>query len=175
MRVWIAGLALMATACDASVQSGGGATMPDASGYTLEIRATDAEQLYVVTAPDGTSVGARAAGGASALMDAGGMQAFAEAPPPEPMGEEALAFRAPGLSLSITGDGDADGDGGGAVAINVGGQSINVNAHEGGEGGDRAHVRIAGVSAQDARDFIVEADEISPAVQSQMLAALNLE
>ncbi len=174
MRVLIAALALVAAGCDASVQTGDNSATTPESGYVLEIRASDAEQLYVVTAPDGTSVGARAGDGASALMDASGMQAFAEAPPPEPAGEEAVAFRAPGINLSISGDESADGDGG-AVSIAIGGQTINVNAHEGGEGGDRAHVRIAGVSEQDARDFIAEADKLSPSVQAQMLAALNLE
>lgn len=176
MRTWIfAAAALMLAGCDASVEHDGRrAERSDPGGYTLEIRASDAEQIYFVTAPDGTSVGARAAGGASALLNASGIRAFAESPPPEPMSEEVMSFRAPGLNFSISGDPDADGEGGGAVAINIGGQSINVNAQEGGEGGDRAHVRIAGVSAQDARDFINEADELSPDVRQQMLAALNL-
>ncbi|GAM98199.1 hypothetical protein U91I_01831 [alpha proteobacterium U9-1i] len=179
MRAWIvasaAALTFAVSACDGAVETNGGAATPDPSGYTLEIRASNDEQLYLVTAPDGTSVGARAAGGASALMDASGIRQFTEAAPPEPMSEEVMSFRAPGVNFAISGDPDADGEGGGAVAINIGGQSINVNAQEGGETGDRAHVRIAGVSAQDARDFIAEADELSPDVQSQMLAALNLQ
>lgn len=176
MRAWIiAAAALALTGCDASVEGDGHSIqVGDPGGYTLEIRASDAEQVYFVTAPDGASVGARAAGGASALLDASGMRAFADSPPPEPMSEEVMSFRAPGVNFAISGDPDADGEGGGAVAINIGGQSINVNAQEGGEGGDRAHVRIAGVSAQDARDFINEAEELSPDVQAQMLAALNL-
>lgn len=174
MRVWIAGLALLAAACDSAPPSADGGAPAAQSGYVLEVHATDGEQTYVVTAPDGATVGARAAGGASALMDASAMQAFAATPPPEPVTDPAVSFRAPGLSLAISGDETADGEGGN-VAIAVGGQTINVDAQDGGETGDRAHVRIAGVSAQDARDFINEAEELSPEVRTQMLAALNLE
>jgi len=72
---------------------------------------------------------------------------------------------------SSTRSGD-DVSGRGHVSMNIGGFSLDAE----GDGGDngRAHVHFAGLSAHDARHFITEADELSPQVQTQMLAALGL-
>jgi hypothetical protein len=81
-----------------------------------------------------------------------------------------VSIRAPGVSISVNGD---DAGGGGSVSINAGGHSVDVRADDGDT--DRASVRIAGVDADAARDFIAKADELSPQVQAQMLAALGLD
>lgn len=68
---------------------------------------------------------------------------------------------------------DNDVHGRGHVSMNIGGFSLDAEG-EGNEGNGRAHVHFAGLSAHDARHFITEADELSPQVQTQMLAALGL-
>ncbi len=152
---------------------------PGAGGYTIEIRASASDQTFLVTAPDGRVVGARAAEGASMLMENDRAMALAGAPPTQ--GEpppEVVSLRVPGFNLRIGGvDENADGESG-QVAISMGanGQNIEINADEGGPGDadDRAHVRIIGADEQAVREFIAEADELSPSVQAQMLAGLGI-
>jgi hypothetical protein len=179
MRLAIAALALALAACDgandASTETKTGET---ASGYTMEIRATEAVQTYVVIAPDGRTVGAQAAEGASALMDTGRAQALAAEPPPE--GEEVpevMSLRLPGFEMSIGGtEDDANGDHG-SVNLRIGGeQNVIVRANEGGPGDadDSAFVRITGADEAAAREFINDAEELSPEVKTQMLGALGL-
>ncbi|MEZ5996934.1 MAG: hypothetical protein R3C25_14405 [Hyphomonadaceae bacterium] len=184
MRLLIAAsFALAAAACGEIEQShrDGVELAGGEGGYTLEIRAVEGAQTYIVTAPDGRVVGGRAAGGASALMDADRVRALASEPPPE--GEttapQVVSLRLPGFSMTINADQD-DENGNGRVALSVGGgegQTVVVNADEGGPGDedDRAYVRITGVDEEAARHFIAEADELSPGVQAQMLAGLGLE
>lgn len=175
-----AALALVA-ACDGSNVSVDGVDVGEPGGYTIEIRASEAEQTYLITTPEGQTVGARAAEGASALMDQPRAQALAAEPPPRSSEEvpEIMSLRVPGFEMTIGGtEDDANGENG-QVAMRIGGgrQNIVVNADEGGPGeaDDRAYVRITGADADAVREFIAEADEISPSVQAQMLAELGLE
>lgn len=176
MRVLIVGLAALAAACSAEV---GENSVAPGESYTLEVRAAGGEQTYLVIAPDGRVVGARAAEGASALMDAERARAFAADPPAQ--GEtppEVMSLRLPGLDMQINADeDDANGDNG-RVALSLGreGQNIVVNADEGGPGeaDDRAYVRITGADRDAARDFINDAEELSADVKAQMLAALGI-
>lgn len=180
MRWVIAALALGLAACDGTTTvttDSGSASAP--GGYTLEIRATEAVQSYLVITPEGRTVGARAADGASALMEAGRAQALAGEPPPEGVETpEVMSIRLPGFQMAIgASEEDANGDNG-SVSLSFGGaQNIIVRANEGGPGDadDVAFVRISGVDAAAVRDFITDADELSPAVQAQMLAELGLE
>lgn len=175
MRALIVGLAVVAAACSADVNvdraSSGG-------GYTLEVRATQGEQTYLVTAPDGRVVAARAAEGASALMDADRAQAMAADPPPQ--GEtppEVMSMRVPGFEMKINAEGDGnDENGRAAVSIGADGQNIVVNADEGGPGeaDDRAHILITGADEATAREFIQDAEELSPEAKAQMLAELGI-
>jgi hypothetical protein len=178
MRSVFLALALALGACDGSVGAGGDGAQT-AEGYTIEIRATEAEQTYLVTAPDGRTVGARAAEGASALMDATRARALvSERPPTDEDVPEVMALRLPGFELSVGAAEDAEGERGRvALSIDGGAQDIEVNADEGGpgEGDDRAYVRITGADEETVRDFIAKADELSPAVQAQMLAELGLD
>jgi len=174
-----AALAFGAAACDATTD-GTGQTQPAADTYTMEIRASELEQSYIIIAPDGRTVGARAAGGASALMADDRAQALAGAPPPE--GEdlpEVMSLRLPGFQMSVSGTDEEGGDSeNGRVNLSMGadGQQITVHADEGGPGeaDDRAYVRITGADAQAVREFIDEAEELSPEVKTEMRTALGL-
>lgn len=181
MRWVIAALALAAVAaCDGStsVSANGDDAAATPHGYTLEVRAVEGAQSYVVIAPDGRTVGARAADGASALMDTSRAQAIAAEPIPD--GEdipEVMSLRLPGFEMAIGGtEEDANGDNG-SVNLRIGGeQNIVVRANEGGPGDadDTAFVRITGADEESARDFINDAEELSPEVKTQMLAAVGL-
>lgn len=183
MRWVIAALALgLVAACDASTTGsaqGDSASAAAAEGYTMEIRASEATQSYVIVAPDGRLVGARAADGASALMDTARAQALIAEPPPE--GEEVpevMSIRLPGFEMSVGGtEENADGDNG-SVNLSIGGeQRVEVRANEGGPGDadDTAYVRITGADEEAVRDFIRDAEELSPEVKTQMLAELGLQ
>lgn len=179
MRVWLFALAapLILGACDGSFTTSENAREP-AGGYTLEVRAVEGVQTYIVTAPDGRQTAGRAAEGASALLDAdairglGDMQALnGEAQP------EVFAMRLPGVDISVAADADNPNGESATVRVNAAGRSAHVDANEGGPGDadDRANVRISGASESDARDFISDAEQISPEVKAQMLAAVGLE
>jgi hypothetical protein len=180
MRWAFAALVFGLAACGGEVSAPGDGEQAAAGGYTIEIRANDAQQTYLITAPDGRIVGARAAEGASALMDATRAQALAADPPPQSdEAPEVLSLRVPGFDLSIgANEENAEGDNG-RVRLSLGGengQRVEVNANEGGPGDadDNAFVRITGADEQSVRDFIAEQDELSPSVQAQMLAELGL-
>lgn len=181
MRSAVFALVLLAGACDASVNLSDKNGANHVGGYTLEVRADQGEETYVVTAPDGKIVAARAANGASEMLHGRAVQALANQPMPVPEGDEQVAFRAPGISVSVQGHGDDekggdDENGDAHVSINAGGHQVEVNAQENGPGDadDRAHVRITGADEDAARDFINDADELSAEVKTQMLADLNL-
>lgn len=169
MRGLLAALAVLGLA---ACTEGDSVERAASGGYTLEVRATEAEQIYVVTAPDGRVVAGRAAGGASALMQPDAIQALAAAPQSENL-PGVVSFSAPGFSVNISGEDNGDQDAA-HIAVNAGGQQITVNARDGGAVGDNAFVRITGADEAAARDFIAEADELSPAVQAEMLAGLGL-
>jgi hypothetical protein len=179
MRALIVGVAALAAACSADVSED---RSPAAGGgYMLEVRATQGEQTYLVTAPDGRVVAARAAEGASALMDADRALAFAGDPPPQ--GEvppEVMSMRVPGFEMKINADEENAAGDNGRVAMSIGGSggtNIVVNANEGGPGeaDDHAQVRITGADEEAVRDFIQDAEELSPEVKAQMLAELGID
>ncbi len=178
-RMMTTALVLLAACSDPSTVSVNGAD--GAGGYTIEVRASEAEQTYLVTTPDGRTVGARAADGASALMDASRAQALASEPPLQSDEDvaEVMALRLPGFEMSIGGAEENAESEHGRVALRIGGEATNivVDANEGGPGvaDDRARVLISGASEEAVRDFIVEADRLSPAVQAEMLAELGIE
>jgi hypothetical protein len=176
MRLWIVSLAALAAACSADVNVDGDAAPGES--YTLEVRATEGEQTYLVIAPDGRVVGARAAEGASALMNGDRARELAGDPPPQ--GEtppEVMSLRFPGVDLQINAEGDEAKENGRAnVSINAGDHSVVVNADEGGPGeaDDRAYVRITGADEDAVRGFINDAEELSPQVKTEMLAELGI-
>jgi hypothetical protein len=178
--IFVALTALTLAACDASVSSKGGDAAAD--GYTMEIRADASQQTYLIVGPDGRTVGARAAEGASAVMDSARAQALVGDPPPR-SGEDApevLSLRVPGFEMSVRGTDDGTTEENGQVQLSIGGgdgQHIIVDADEGGPGeaDDRAYVRITGADEDAVRDFINDAEELSAEVKAQMLAELGLQ
>lgn len=176
MRFVIVGLAALAAACSADVNVDGAAAPGE--GYTLEVRATSGEQTYLITTPDGRVVGARAAEGASALMDGERARGLASDPPPQgDAPPEVMSLRLPGLDMQINAEGDDSTENGRAnVSINAGGHSVLVNADEGapGEADDRAYVRITGADEATVRDFINDADELSAEVKAEMFTELGI-
>jgi hypothetical protein len=181
MRWLVAVLALGLAACDVSTSSSSDSETASADTYTIEIRAEDLVQTYLITAPDGRTVGARASEGASALMDATRARSLAaEAPPQNEELSERVAIRLPGFEMTVAGqdDGTDNGDSG-QVRISVGGgdgQHVTVNADEGGPGeaDDRAYVRITGADADAVRNFVAEQEDLSAEVKQQLLTELAL-
>jgi hypothetical protein len=175
MRWMIAALALCAAACSEAELAGGPESDRPAGGYTLEVRADQDVQVFLVTTPDGRTVAGRATDGVSGLMNAEDARAFAVLPQTgEPM-PEVVALRLPGFDLSISAQEDGAGQEGARVSIHAGGREVQVNAQDNGAGeSERAHVRITGASETDVRQFISDAEALSPAVQAEMLAALGL-
>lgn len=181
MRWMIAVLALGLAACGVSVNSSEDEQTASADGYTMEIRASDQAQTYLITTPDGRAVGARAAEGASALMDAERAQALIAEPPPQSEDlPERVAIRLPGFEMTVAGEDEGgSGEENGQVRLNIGGddgERVVVHADEGGPGeaDDRAYVRITGASERSVREFIAEQEELSAEVKAQLLAELNL-
>jgi hypothetical protein len=169
---------LVLAACDGSYSSTNiGDTQP-AGGYTLEVRADESQQTYIVVAPDGRQTATRVTGGAATLLDAGAIQSLGEMQPlnaePQP---EVFALRFPGVDISVAADEDNPNSESATVRVNAAGRSVHVDAEEGGPGDadDRANVRITGATEEDARDFINDAENVSAEVKSQMLAALGLD
>jgi len=182
MRVLFAALAaLTLAACEASVSSKGGEAA-GADGYTMEVRANAHQQTYLIVTPEGRTVGAQAAEGASALMDATRAQALFSEPPPRSSSEdvpEVFSLRLPGFDMSVRGRDDDTTEENGQVQLSIGGgngQQITVDADEGGPGeaDDRAYVRITGADEEAVRDFINDAEELSAEVKTQMLAELGI-
>jgi hypothetical protein len=179
MRLLLLTLAapLLLAACDGSYSSSDAATQDPAGGYTLEVRAVEGVQTYIVTAPDGRQTATRVAEGASALLDAdtiqrlGPMEALSDDPNPE-----VFALRFPGVDISVAADESDPNSESATVRVNAGGRTVHVDAEDGGPGenDDRANVRITGATEEDARDFINDAEDVSAEVKQQMLTALDL-
>lgn len=158
-----------------------GSEAAGADGYAVEIRANSGEVLYIVTAPDGRTAGARSADNVSTLVERNALRALAAEPAAaEDEREETVSVRAPGFSLSVRGNPDAEGTGeqGGRVQLSVGGERVVIDVDEGtpgDEADDRANVRLSGLSEAEIRDLVAKADDLSPSVQAQLLGELGLE
>lgn len=181
MRLLFLALAapLILAACDGSYSSSGvaGDAQEPAGGYTLEVRAVQGVQTYVVIGPDGRRTGSRAAAGVSALLDAEAIQGLGDMEPlrgePNP---EVFAMRFPGVDISVAADESDPNSESATVRVNAGGRSVHIDAEDGGPGenDDSANVRITGATESDARDFINDAENVSAEVKQQMLTALGL-
>jgi hypothetical protein len=180
MRLLLFALAapLLLAACDGSYSSSdAGDTQEPAGGYTLEVRAVEGVETYIVTAPDGRQTASRVAEGASALLDANAIQSLGDM---EPLRGEAnpevFSLRFPGVDISVAADESDPNSESATVRVNAAGRTVHVDAEDGGPGedDDRANVRITGATESDARDFINDAEDVSAEVKTQMLAALGL-
>lgn len=146
---------------------------PD-EGYRMQVFATEAGKTYLVARPDGVQVAAMVdASGAAKLVDAGdahGAIADAAGASPTPSAEQ-VDVSLPGFRLKVAAD-----EGGGDAAqvhIEAGGAKVEVNASDG-PGSEQAVVRVAGASAEDAREFIADAEGLTPDVRAAMLEKLGL-
>lgn len=180
MRLLLLALAapLILTACDVSSSTSTSRDTQDAAGgYTLEVRAVEGVETYIVTAPDGRQTASTVAEGMSSLLDADQIQRLGVAEPlsPEPH-PEVFAMRLPGVNISVSADEDNPNGDAATVHINAGGRTVHVDAEDGGPGenDDRANVLITGANESDARDFINDAEDISAEVKQQMLTAVGL-
>ena len=167
---------LILAACDGSYTSTDAAQTP-AGGYSLEVRAVQGVQTYIVTAPDGRQTASTIVEGISSLLDADQIQRLGVAEPlsaePHP---EVFAMRLPGVNISVAADEDNPNGDSATVRVNAGGRTVHVDAEDGGPGenDDTANVMITGATESDARDFINDAEDISVEVRQQMLTALGL-
>jgi len=142
-------------------------------GYSINVSEQGGATTYLVVRPDGMQVAAVADAEGSRLIEAGDAHAAmsdtisALGPPPE----EKVAIKVPGMSINVQGE---DGTPERAkVELNIGGQSIQVDA-AGPNGGEDSVVKIGGVDADAARQFIDEAEGLSADVKTQMKAKLGL-
>jgi len=181
MRILLLALAFLCAACSRDATGPGGT----AGGYKLEVRAAEAEQIYLVTSPQGRVVAARASAGDSALLDAGEIRALESAPETTTStasttttttsgGHDGnVSIHAPGVSIEAHGDDDSD-KGDAHISLNWGGHGMQIDAHDNGGDSDHAHVVITGADAKSARSFVMDAEHLSPEVRQQMLAQLGL-
>lgn len=182
MRFGLAALALIGLAAcspgaiEVGTDSGEKITVNGRGGYTLQVVGAEKDQVYIVTAPDGRSAAARVTDGVSALMGTGeaqnmvAQQQAAMGPDPGEGGED-VHISVPGFSLKVK-DGEGNGDRS-RVQMKAAGFDLDVNADESG-GSERAVVRIGGADAKSAREFIDNAEDLSPEVRAQMREKLGL-
>lgn len=173
-------LSLMALLGACSVEVGGDPDNPP-GGYEMQVFAQDDAQIYLVTGPDGERAAARVDNGASSVIDANEARlALGEAraaaadagPPPD---DQHVHISLPGFELSVAADEDEASDGldRARIKIRAAGREVNVDAAGEDESG-HAVVRISGASAEDARDFIDDAEDLSAETKQQMLSDLGL-
>ena len=200
MRAWIVGLAILAAACSVETNGRGG---HGGYTVDIRAADNDAVYI-VTAPDGRVAAARSHEGASAMLDPQALQQALAAMPAPSTNArydDHQVSIRAPGFSLQASGDDDdeanadshdhqttttsASGEkpaagstsndqhGRGHVSMNIGGFSMDAEGNSE-DGNGRAHVHFAGLSAHDARHFITEADELSPQVQSQMLAALGL-
>lgn len=178
-------VAALAWGCSAEYQAGrtGGREgepqeAPATETYTIEIFASAAERLYLITdASDGTRAAVRVAEGAAARIEPAEARALlaerqgvvGEAP------RETVALSLPGFSLRVEANASDFSGESARIMLDVAGQQVEVNAADAASGpSGEALVRLAGVSAEETREFIVAEDGIDPGVQQQLLDELGL-
>lgn len=180
MRTLIVALAAVAlAACTSEVSKAvneKAAASPD-QAWTIQVVGDNEDNVMVVTGPGGKSAAARVTAGASSLLADAEAQGFlAEAqtayeadPPPEK-----VSIKAPGVSINVAADETAgENSGRGRVRIDVGGIQVHVDGDEA-DGEGRGVFRMTGVNADTAREFIEDADDLSPEVKQQMREKLGL-
>lgn len=160
-------------ACEAQV-NGERIKLGEGGPYVLSIAARgEGESVILLRGPDGKAAAALVEGGASSLLTEGEAQAlFAEAAPNAAIeGGERVDVKLPGLQITAVDDAGA-GEERARVSIGFGKSRIEVDAQAGSE--ERAILRISGMDAAAARDFLREQDEFSEEIKAAMLAELGL-
>lgn len=181
MRFGLCALALLGmAACSpggVKVETDNGETIAinGGGGYTLQVVGSDAEQIYIVTAPDGRSAAAKVQGEVSSLLGSAEAQKLVSAhqaalATAEPAGDD-VNISLPGFSLKVTENGP-DGESG-RVKMKAMGFDLDVDSRDGADG-ERAVVRIGGADAKSAREFIEGADGLSAETRAEMLQKVGL-
>jgi hypothetical protein len=185
VRFGLAALALIGLAAcspgtvEVTGDNGEKVTVDGSGGYTLQVVGDDAAQVYIVTAPDGRVAAAKSEGEVSTLLGAAEaqnavarQQTAMAAASADGSGGENVNIQVPGFSLQVSGDG---GNGEAAkVRMQAGGFDLDVNSADDGTGNERAAVRIGGVDADSARQFIDDTEGLSAEVKAQMREKLGL-
>jgi hypothetical protein len=140
--------------------------------YNLQVFAAGEAKIYLMSGPAGKTVAARAADGQSAIMPVADAQALLEkhtgALAATPTGGETVKIQVPFLGIDVVSDESGDNA---KVRINAGGQKVEVDAND---AADLAHVRVSGVDAASARDFINDAEGLSAETKAEMLKSMGL-
>jgi hypothetical protein len=186
LRFGLAALALIGLAAcspgkvEVTSDNGEKVVVHGSGGYTLQVVGDDAAQIYIVTAPDGRVAAAKSEGEASSLLGAAEAQnavarqtaqmAAAETAAGDSKSDD-VNIRVPGFSLQVSDDGST---GGGKVRMQAGGFDLDVNSSDDGTGNERAVVRIGGVDADSASQFIDDTDGLSEEVKAQMREKVGL-
>jgi hypothetical protein len=187
MRFGLAALALIGLAAcspgkvEVTGDNGEKVVVNGRGGYTLQVVGDDAAQVYIVTAPDGRVAAGKVEGEVSTLLGPAEAQnmvvrqqtamAAASAERGEGKGDN-VNISVPGFSLHVSGD-DANGERG-TVRMKAAGSDLDVKSDDDGSGNERAVVRIGGVDADSAREFIDGTDGMSEETKAQMREKLGL-
>lgn len=150
-------------------------TVSGQGGYTLQVVGGEAEQVYIVTAPDGRVAASKVAGGVSTVLGAGEAQNMVAsqqaAMGPDPVeGGDDVHIAVPGFSLKVNEGESGDRS---RVTMRAAGFDLDVNADDT-NGAERAVVRIGGANEKSAREFIDGAEGLSDETRAQMREKLGL-
>lgn len=151
-----------------------------AEGYTLEIVGHDRGAVHYVRGEDGRAAAMltqdRDPDAARLLEGRAAERAFRDAmaeidlPAGEPRDVQIKLF-----GQSFAANGDRDGDGHVRMNLNLpDGRQIAINAGDRGDGGDNAHVVIAGWETKDVADYIDDIDSAPAALREEMKDSLGL-
>lgn len=145
-------------------------------GWRMSVVADEKAKVFLLRRPDGLMAAAKVEGQKSSLMEAGEAQAMVSEQDAAFLagnmtGGDRVSIKVPGFSLDVQDGGD--GSDRGNVFIKAGGRTIDVKGGDGGDG-ERAVVNIGGGTAEDAANFIEEADGLDEATQAALKQALGL-
>lgn len=160
----VIGMALSVAACD-----GAGGDGAKADGWSVQMRASGDDQVFLIAGPDGRQAAAQVSGGASSLMDATAAKAqFAGGPetPTPPLDSPDVSIKAPGFEMKVQ---EGETEDGGQVEMRLGGMNLSVNGAD-----NQALVSIEGADARAARKFIDDADALSPEVKAALKEQVGL-
>jgi hypothetical protein len=148
----------------------------DGETWRMSVVADKDAKIILVRRPDGLMAAAKVAGQTSAIMEAGEAQAmFSEQSAALAVRDgkagDRVVIKVPGFSLNV--QDESGGTERGNVSIQAGGRSINVQGGDSGAG-ERAVVTISGATAEDAADFIAEAEGLDAPTKAALKQTLGL-
>lgn len=157
-----------------SVEGAGGGENAGAGSFTMSLVARDGEEILLVRRDDGRSAAVRIADGASQALSVEDAQArFAElAPAIDTANEqEKVHLAAPGFELKVSGQ---EGGDNARISLGMNGQTIDIDATDGGPDGDQALIRVDGADEKAVREFIEDREKLSAEAKAQIYQQLGL-